>query len=478
MSPRRADRPRHAGRASPALPRAPRRLAALLALVLGGATAQPLSWDEAAARLKQASPRLAAARAALEQREAQAEGIRRLGGPVLSLYGFAYRYQASLDLDLDPLNQRVDQMTGVLPPPIAGMLPSLPQLPPSYTLQRRDGGSVANLGAVWPIYTGGAADAARGLVKAQGEEARADLGQHEDETLAQLAQRYFLTQLAERAARLREAAASAIAEHDAAAEKALRAGLASRLERLQAQAALADARQAARKARSDAELAASALARSLQLAERPRPSTPLAVDAEPLAPLPQFIDQALLRHPGLAKVAAKKSQAEQLKAASDALNRPQLFAFGQYRIGHHGDWVAGLGLRYNLWDSLDHQALERSHARQIAQAEATDAQARSDIALLVEQQWRAAESARERYQSMAAQDELGQELLRLRQAGLRQGTSTALDLIDAELKLAQLRTERAQVAYDYLMALTQLLQASGQIGRLGEHLARARLRVE
>ncbi|MDN3546645.1 TolC family protein [Kinneretia asaccharophila] len=451
------------------------------ALSLAPALAQPvsLSWDEAAAQLRQGSDRLAAARAQLEQREAQAEGIRHLGGPSVSVLAAAYRYQASLDLDLDPLKSRLDQVLGnLLPPSIGAILPPLPQLPHSYTLERSKSGQLAMLSGIWPIYMGGAADAARGLVQAQGQEARADLGASEEEALAQLAQRYFLTQLAARAAALREAAADTIAQHDAAAEKLLKAGLASPLERLQAQAALADARQQARKARSDAELAASALAHSLRLPGGVRPSSPLALSSQPLAPLGDFIQQALQQHPGLAKVAAKKSQAEQLREASKAINRPQLFAFGQRQIGERGDWVAGVGLRINLWDSLDHQALERGHARQIAQAQASDAQARSDIALLVEQQWRATEAARERYQAMAAQEALGQELLRLRQAALRQGSGTALELIDAELNLAKLRTERAQLAYDYLMSLTQLLAASGQIGRLGEYLARADLRLE
>lgn len=456
----------------------------LLLLLLGlsqlpAGAQEVLSWEQAAARLREGSDRLAAARAQLEQREAQAEGIRHLGGPSLSLSGAAYRYQASLDLDLDPLNQRLDQTLGGLPPGLSQLLPPLPQLPRSYTVERSKSGSTASLSAIWPLYLGGASDAARGLIRAQGEEARAELGASEDEALAQLSQRYFLTQLARRAAALREAAAETIAQHDAAAEKMLKAGLASQLERLQAKAALADARQQARKARSDAELAASALARSLKLSgSSPSPSTPLALSSQPLAPLGDYIQQALLSHPGLAKVAAKKSQAEQLREASKALNRPQLFAFGQRQLGQQGNWVAGVGLRVSLWDSVDHQALDRGHARQIAQAEASDAQARGDIALLVEQQWRATEAARERYLAMAAQEELGQELLRLRQAGLRQGSSTALELIDAELNLAKLRTERAQVAYDYLMALTQLLSTSGQIGRLGEHLARADLRLE
>ncbi|MBB4843494.1 outer membrane protein TolC [Paucibacter oligotrophus] len=457
-------------------------LAAALAAGAGAAEMPPgarLSWDEALQRLQQGSEQLGGARAQLAQRQAQAEGIANLGGPVVSVFGLAYSYKASLDLNLDPLNQGLGSVIGMLPPSIIGALPALPQLPASYTLERSHSNQTAILNAIWPIYVGGAADAARALSKAQGDEAQADLGQVEDEAVGLLAQRYFQTQLARRAADLREAVAGGVAEHDAAVEKMLKAGVVSQLERLQARAALEDARHQARKARSDAELAALALARSVKLdGAAPLPSTPLALSSQALPPLAEFISEALAQHPGLAKVAAKRSQAEQLKAAGKALNKPQVFAFGQSNLTHNRDWVAGLGVRVNLWDSLDHAALDRAHASQIAQVDAADAQARSDIALLVEKQWRSAERAREQYLSLATQDELGRELLRLRQAGLRQGTSTALDLIDAELNLAKLRTERAQVAYDYVMALTGLLQASGQIHRLGEYLARADLRVE
>lgn len=453
----------------------------LLAQAWAADTAAPLglSWQDAVQQLQQGSDQLAGARANVAYRQAQSEGVARLGGPIVSLYGAAYSYKASLDLNLDPLNQGLGNAIGLLPPGLAGLLPPLPPLPSDYTLERRNSNQTAILNAVWPIYMGGAADAARGLSKAQGDEAHAELSHIEEEALGQLAQRYFLTQLARRAAALREAVVQGVAEHDAALEKMLKVGVVSQLERLQARAALEDARHQARKARSDAEMAAVALARSVKLAGTPpTPSTPLALRSQPLAPLQEFIDQALAHHPGLAKVAAKRSQAEQAKAAGDALNKPQLFAFGQSNLSHNRDWVAGVGVRVNLWDSLDHEALSRSHAKQIEQVNAADAQARSDIALLVEKQWRSAERAREQFIGLAPQDELGLELLRLRQAGLRQGTSTALDLIDAELNLAKLRTERAQVAYEYVMALTGLLQASGQIHRLGEFLAQADLRVE
>ncbi|MCV2367510.1 TolC family protein [Roseateles oligotrophus] len=457
--------------------------ASLLSLCLpllwaSSVSAAALSWPEAVQLVQQNSDQLAGARAAVAQRQAQAEGIANAGGPIISVYGAAYSYKASVDLNLDPLNQGLGNVISLLPPGLAGQLPPLPPLPHNATLSRSNANQAALLNAVWPIYLGGATDAIRGMAAAQSAEAQAELNHSEEEALSLLAQRYFQTQMARRAASLREAAAAGVAEHDAAAEKMLLAGVASKLERLQARAALQDAQHQARKARSDAELIAIALARTVKMDGAPTPSTPLALSSQPLPPLQDFLTTALTLHPGLAKVAAKRSQAEQLKAGSKALERPQVFAFGQRSLTHNGDWLAGVGIRVNLWDSLDHDALNRSHLNQLAQVDAAEAQARSDITLLVERQWRSAEQARSQYLSLAAQDELGLELLHLRRVGLKQGTSTALDLIDAELNLAKLRTERAQVAYEHVMALVGLLQASGQIESLGDYLARADLRVE
>lgn len=441
-------------------------------------SAEALSWPEAVHLVQRNSDQLAGARAAVAGAQARSEGIARAGGPIVSVYGAAYSYKASVDLNLDPLNHGLGNVISLLPPGLAGQLPPLPPLPSNVTLSHRNTNQAALVNAVWPIYLGGATDALRGMAAAQSAEAQAELSHTEEEALALLAQRYFQTQMARRAASLREAAAAGVAEHDAAVEKMLLAGVASKLERLQARAALQDAQHQARKARSDAELIAIALARTVKLDGMPTPSTPLSLSSEPLPPLQDFITTALTLHPGLAKVAAKRAQAEQLKAGSKALERPQVFAFGQRSLTHNGDWLAGVGVRVNLWDSLDHDALDRSHLKQIAQVDAADAQARSDITLLVERQWRSAEQARSQYLSLAAQDELGLELLHLRRVGLKQGTSTALDLIDAELNLAKLRTERAQIAYEHVMALVGLLQASGQIESLGDYLARADLRIE
>lgn len=447
-------------------------LAAAPAMALGLSTARTL--------LHQQSHTLAASRAAVQTQQLRGQALRRLGGPSVALTGMAYAYNANLHLDLDPLNQSLDQLQNQLPgwaQELTGRVP-LPQLPGSHTLNRHGSGTHAAVSAVWPIYAGGLADAARGLVAAQQREAEADVdlaAQHIDTLLVQ---RYFGTQLARRAAELRQQAEHTIAAHDAAAQRLLDEGLIARVERLQASAALEEARRQRVQAEHDAALAASALAALLQQDTPLHPSTPLFVISAPLEPLAHFIDAALTHHPGLNKVAAKKTQAERLHEGQQAGRRPQVVAFGtrQLRSGN-ADWAAGLGVRWTLYDAIDRQALAASSLQQISQAEHSDAQLRSDLALLVERHWRATESARQQYLDMAQAEALADELLRLRQAGLREGSSTALELIEAETRHTQVLTERAQAAHNYVQALAQLLESAGLTDQFDTYLARADIRL-
>ena len=228
------------------------------------------------------------------------------------------------------------------------------------------------------------AHAARGLVSAQQREAEADveLAEHSASTL--LVQRYFGAQLTHRAATLRQQAEHTIAAHDAAAQRMLDEGLIAHVERLQASAALEEARRHRVQAEHDAALATSALAALLQHPAPLNPSTPLFVISTPLEPLVHFIDSALTHHPGLGKVAAKKAQAERLHQAQQAGRRPQLVAFGSRQLRtRNADWTAGLSLRWTLYDAIDRQALTDSSLQQISQAEHSEAQLRSDLALLV-----------------------------------------------------------------------------------------------
>ena len=74
-----------------------------------------LSFDAARARMLDRSDKLATARAAVDAKELQRQGLQGLGGPTVSISGLAYAYNANLNLDLDPLNQKLGQIGSALP---------------------------------------------------------------------------------------------------------------------------------------------------------------------------------------------------------------------------------------------------------------------------------------------------------------------------------------------------------------------------
>jgi outer membrane protein TolC len=439
-----------------------------------------LSYDVAWSLVKANSDKLAAAQAAVDNKTLQRQGLSGLGGPSVAVSGAAYHYSASLDVSLDPINRGLAQTTQRLPPPLQDLpIPANP-FPSNYTYKKEDSNTTASLSATWPLYMGGASDAVRGLVDAQAQEAQADALRTRDELATLLAQRYFGAQLATKAARLRQAAFANVEKHDQSAERMLSAGVIARVDRLQVRAALEEARRNAQKAQDDAELATIALARTLR-AQGPVPqaATLLFLNSQPLPSLEGFIDAALRQHPGLAKVAAKKAQAERLHDGEDALRKPQVFAFGQHQLKEkNADWVAGVGVRWSLWDTMDRKSLSAATQQLVVQAERSDAQARSDIALLVERNWRLVDQARRQYLAQQPSVDVAQEVLRLRTAALAQGTGTTLELLDAETNYAKVHTERAQTAYDYTVALAQLLESCGLSEEMGAYVARADIRVE
>ncbi|QSA18409.1 TolC family protein, partial [Vibrio furnissii] len=51
----------------------------------------------------------------------------------------------------------------------------------------------------------------------------------------------------------------------------------------------------------------------------------------------------------------------------------------------------------------------------------------------------------------------------LRQKAFSQGLSTSLDVVDAELYLASIRTQQAAAGFNYLISLTKLLAISSEM---------------
>ena len=87
--------------------------------------------------------------------------------------------------------------------------------------------------------------------------------------------------------------------------------------------------------------------------------------------------------------------------------------------------------------------------------------AQNDITVLVDKLYNNLCNYRDRIPSIESSMAFADEYLRIKTAAFREGLASSADVIDAQLNLAAIRIERMQAAFNYDVALAQLLEAAG-----------------
>ncbi|VEJ20540.1 TolC family protein [Neisseria animaloris] len=439
-----------------------------------------LSFQEARQELMRNSPKIAAAQAFESARQLQSEAAKGLGGPSVAFDATAIKYRVRGEADIRDIkhqalnNTRRNTILSGLDPSVSSVLDTAAnriaaRIPDQISYDAKGNTHNAALIAVWPMYNGGTAKAARNLLKARADEAGADTSLTANELNSTLAERYFGAQLARMAAGLHDQAVRTIARYDHTAKRALEEGLIAKVERLEAQAAFENAKRDAEKAHHDAELAETALHRLLGRETPVEPTTPIFLLTKPIEPLTHFQQLALEKHPGFSKVNAKKHQAEALHDVGQARYKPNLNLFGAYETKNKASWMAGVNLHWTLYSQLDRKAMSRASAQQVIQAEKSNEDLRENIMLLVEKNWRNVENARTEYIRRGSNVNLAKEVLHLKKSGLREGVNTVAELMKAETEFTKAKTERAKAANDYVQSLAKLLESSGIPERLHDY---------
>ncbi|WP_230659653.1 TolC family protein [Psychrobacter sp. I-STPA10] len=441
-----------------------------------------LSLSQAQNVLTQVSPKIAANNAAIAAKELQSQAADSLNQPIVLLNASATHYDINRDIDLTPLkskiNQGVEQVgqnlgLDALAPYIDSSTFIDNHIPDNYEFHREGNSHRAGISVLWPVYTAGRTQAINGLLDARTQEQQADALMDSNELYTTLIDRYFNAQLAIIAAYLREDALRTIKDTDHLAQRLLEEGFISEVERLEAKSALAEAKSEAIKARNTAQLAMTALQRLLRTPKPIKPTTPLFVNSKPLPDLSYFQNLALQNHPGLKKVDAKYNQASQLKAFSDTGYKPNISVFGYHEISKNPSWIAGVSASWKLWGGLDKNAQLAASDASLRQAQLTKLDVSDNILLLVEKNWQAVDNARIQFLALGSNEQLFQELLRLKQRGLEEGINTANDVAQAQTKYLKARTERAAAANDYVQALAALMQSCGTPLAFDEYMSQA-----
>ncbi|HIF9084043.1 TPA: TolC family protein [Photobacterium damselae] len=334
----------------------------------------------------------------------------------------------------------------------------------------------SSIRAIWPIFTGGRINAAQAIAEGKTEEAKYMLAMKKQATYEDLSRFYFGVVLAEQVYKTRQEVEAGLKQHFEHAVKLQQQGQIARVERLQAEAAYDKARVETQKSKRDLEIVQVALTKLLNASSPITPTTTLFTN-EQLPNLDSFLSQTLTTYPGLHLLDAKRKQANGLIDVEKGKYYPEVYLYGNYNIydGHSlaaeltPDWAVGVGVNIPLIDNTGRSGKLKAAHSAVSQVNHLQAQAKQDLSVLVEKTYKEANQALEEYQGLQSSLNLANENVRLREKAFSQGLSTSLDVVDAELFLASIKTQRLAASYQYITSLTRLLAISGQMSEFNQY---------
>lgn len=440
-------------------------------LLMPIAHAAPLSFQEAWDLLQQQNNSLAAQRANVERYAHLKDATQNLNLPSVSVGANFIR----LDQDVTLSGKQILDSSGGIDPSLMAHLPAniLPLVThlgaAKSTITERDI-FTSSIRAIWPIFTGGRITAAQDAAAGREDEAQSQLAMEIQARYEDLAKYYFSVLLAKEVLATRIAVEEGLTQHRDNALKLEQQGQIAHVERLQADASLDKAKVERKKAQKTLDIAQSALTQILGATETVEPSGMLFINTS-LPPMHAFIEQTLNTYPGLSLLDAKEKQASSLIKAEQGKYYPEVYLYGDYSLHEDDslasqmkpDWLVGVGVNIPLIENTGRSEQVKAANSAVNQVRYLKAQAKQDLSVLVEKTYLEAEQALEEVTGLNSSLNLAQENLRLRQKAFSQGLSTSVDVVDAELYLASIRTQQSLASFNYLISLNKLLALSSEM---------------
>ncbi|MCK5820188.1 MAG: TolC family protein [Psychromonas sp.] len=431
----------------------------LLSLPFFG-VAQSLNFSQAWTHLVYVSNNLHASNLEVEKAKEQVDASKDLNFPAINLVG-SYTHLS------DPI-QLNDQKINIANPLSPSTNIAIPI--PSIALTEQDIFR-SSLQAMWPIYTGGKITAAQSITKDKVQEKKANEDIEKSKLFVQLVDRYYAVAVTKVLVKTHQQLLSALEKHASHAKKLESQGQIAKVERLNAQVALANERIAVSRAKRQAEMAQIALAQMLHKKQVETSSPMFELNSE--LSFTEISKKTIANHPALRLLKSKEEQAQDLINIEKSGYYPTVFLYGNYTLYKDDslfsqaepDWLVGVGVKIPLLSRNGRSGKVEAAKNAQLQARYTRAQTQQDLNLLLEKNYRDLLQAQDEISALNLSIKLATENERLRSLAFRQGLSTSIDIVDAELKLTAAKTKQLAEKYHYIQAYARLMSMSSQINQ-------------
>jgi len=333
---------------------------------------------------------------------------------------------------------------------------------------------LANISILWPVFAGGKTLYLADITAAQIEAEEAKLELMRQKAFIQLVKYYYGAEMGRAYYETRLEVEDAFNKHYEHAEKMQEQGQIARVELLNAKVQYDKAKIETVKAHHKATIARSAL--NMLLKEQDINITSSLFINEDVKPKAFYVESAVENYPALHLLDAKRKQTTSVVGMERANYMPTVVAYGNYNLYRDDsiisnsapDWFAGVAVNINLLSATGRS--EKYEAAKIVdqQLSLLHQQAKQDLSILVEKTYNEVILYLDEYRALDSSLALAEENVKLRRIAFASGLSTSLELNDAELFLAGTKTERLNVAYNYIQKLSQLMILSESSERFME----------
>lgn len=474
-------------------------LTVLASMMYGSfAYAQSISFQDAEQQLLQRSYSSQAFQSLEQASKLEAEAVKGIGLPRVDLNVRAYAFHSEVDIPLKQFKNNlenslsqgvngrlneweasngVDLPAGITDPLREGLNNTIHSgvglIPDTSNVVLEDQVIRPTVSVMMPLYTGGLTRSAKEIANIQSGRSELSNQQQQDTQRFELIQSYFNVQLQKQ---LLDAAlfnSNAMQQHYRNALKLEQQGFISKGQRMQFEVARNNAERAQQNAQANLNAALFQLNNLLLDSNITELSTPLFVNRAEPQNVNILLSSFSQNSPLIKKMQMDTELAKANVKAQQAAKKPNVFAFGEYSLDQHQNWIVGVAARYNLFSGIDkNKNIQAAELKRYA-AELMTARTQQEIESLIYKSFREAVSAQQSDALLQQNLKAAQENLRIQELSFKEDVGTATQVIDAQNMLSSLKAEMALNAYKYVISLATLLQSHGSIVEFPNYMQHA-----
>lgn len=325
---------------------------------------------------------------------------------------------------------------------------------------------LADLHMLWPLYTGGKIDAAQDIYKAALDESKAVLQMKKDKEFLKLVKYYYGSVVALSLYKTTLHSQKALQIHYENAKKLKQQGQIANIELLNAKVKLDSANIQTIQAKHKYEISSTAL---FALIKRDIKPVENIYVYDVLKQQHYYQNEMKKHYAPLGILDAKNKQTEALLKIKKADYYPSVVGYANYNLYKDDSplmetmpqWFAGIMVKIDILKRKDRSEDIESVKLLNAKVRHTKAQAVEDLAILVEKTYKEMCAYKEEYDLLKSSIKLAKENYRLREIAFKEGLSTSVEVVDAQMFLFGAKTKRLNAAYNYIQKLAQLCVLSG-----------------